>query len=359
MLVSIIFNGISLAQKHSGTVPALLIANGSLIWGYVQYVVNQPQMKFFFLSSGGTPMKLFKTIAFGLAAGVALAALALPVEKAEARVVAYSTLQVTNFFITDGAQILTNIQGQNNTNTSAVLASYGNVAHDDPQDITSNSNALQSCVGAGGVCGSIPQDDFARYSAVNTGAHFARSDADLSGNILTPVSGANAKSVAEVELNQVGSGTGASGIQSAANFGISFVAGNTGNLTLQFDAAWDIYLFSDEINSVTQADTQWAITLFDVTTQTDVTSIISFTGAGQLSDLNKAQSLFGPGTNNTNNGSDNFILTVSGLQEGHSYDFNLTHNTKATATKRVSEPAALGFLGLGLIGLAWRRRRSA
>lgn len=303
-------------------------------------------------------MKLFKTLAFGLAAGVALSALALPVEKAEARVVAYSTLQVTNFLITQNSALidLGTLQGSNTTSSSATLTGYPGAVDGDTTPVLANSDVLQSCTGN---CGGIGQNDFTRYSAANTATHFSRSDAQLVGNILTPP-GANAYSVAEVQLNSLGSGNASSGVISAAQFVYDFGVTQGGDLVLNFDAFHDIYLFSDEAGSTATGDTQWVITLFDISDTNPVDPTLTFSGAS-LADINNAESLFGPGTNSkTDNHS--FQLTVSGLQDNHTYRFSLTHNTKVSATKRVSEPAALGLLGLGLVGLGFgarRRRKSA
>lgn len=304
-------------------------------------------------------MKLFKTVAFGLAAGVALSALILPTEQAEARVVAYSTLQVSNFLVTQGGAMITNVQGTNTTSSSATLTGYAGSVQGDTKGALANSDALASCTGQPGACAAIGQNNYTQYSAGNTGLHFSRADSSLVGNILTPP-GASASSVAEVQLNSPGSGNSAAGVITGAEFIYEFGVNQGGDLVLSFDSLFDITLFSDEELSTATGDTQWTITLFDITNGGNVAQTIAFTGTGQLADLNNSQSLFGPGTNQTSD-SKNFELTVSGLQDDHTYRFSLTHNTKVSATKAVSEPAALGLLGLGLVGLGFgaRRRRKA
>lgn len=302
-------------------------------------------------------MKLFKTVAFGLAAGVAMATLAMPVEKAEARVVAYSTLQVTDFLITQGSALidLSTLVGTNTTSTSATLTGYAGAVDGDTQGVLANSDALASCTGQAAACAAAGQNNFNRYSAGDTVSHFARADAQLVGNILTPP-GANAKSAAEVQLNTIGSGNASAGLITAAEFEVTFDVIQGGDMVLSFDAFYDIFLFSDELGSTATGDTQWTISLFDLTDGGAVEPILFSIDPATI---NNAEALFGPGTNSKSD-AQSFALTVSGLEANHTYRFSLTHNTKVSATKRVPEPAALGLLGLGLLGLGIvsRRRRS-
>lgn len=306
-------------------------------------------------------MKFAKSMTtLGFAAGVALAAFALPTAEAEARVVAYSTLQISNFLVTENGAAINpaTVVGRNTSSSSATLTGYAGAVHGITVGALQNANSAASCTGQAAACAAAGQDNYNRHSSVDNASHFSRADSILTGNILT-LPGASANSVAEVQLNNVGSGEATSGLTSGAQFQYDFQVVGSGDLTLSFDSFFEIYLFSDEFGSTANGATQWVATLFDITGGGEVPVLITSTPSTSL--INNSEELFGPGTN-SKTGSEQFDLTVSGLTQNSTYRFSLTHTTTVSATKDVSEPAALGLLGLGLAGLGFaaiRRRKTA
>lgn len=315
-------------------------------------------------------MKLLKPLSYGLAIGVAAAALAMPVDKAEARVIAYSSLQITNFTVDSGAEIINlgSVTVVNTTTSAAVLDGVGqnfsSPVNGAPGSAgVADSDVQQACVGD---CAGIPQNTYTQASAGNPGWTFARADASLQGSLLVP-GGANGRTVAESQLangDHTSSGNGA--IQSIANFTVlEFDTTQDGTVTLSFDVLGELVAFSDQEGGVALTDFDFSIELRNITGGGAVVPIdISSTdGATDFSSLNQSLSALGV-ESFAYTVDDTFFLTVSGLLANNTYRLQITQNSDISAgtVALVSEPASLGLLGLGLLGLgglAARRRKTA
>lgn len=283
-------------------------------------------------------MKVFKQISFGIAAGVALTALSMPVATdADAGVIAYSTLQVSNVRLTSGGDQIGSIDSINNATSSR--ASFD----DAPGVSFSNaSDALMSCVGD---CGGIGQNDYSQISAGNPSLHFARGDSILSGTI--PAGNAAASTVAETQLtSRAGSNAGGE-ISSTSFFTTIDFDGVADDVTLEFDAFGELFVSSSDVTGFAQADFNWQLTLFDVTGGT-------LAGFFLPSDLNQSVAVDGIGSDSYSV-NDSFLLTVSGLQADHQYRLIIDHNSDVEAELPV--PATLAVLGIGLLGLGALARR--
>lgn len=313
-------------------------------------------------------MNFLKPITYGLAVGVALAAFAMPVEKAEARVIGYSSLQVNNFQFVSGAEII-NLGSVTVVNTTTSSANLNGVGTNDASPVNgapgsigvADSDVALSCVGA---CGGIGQNDYSQYSAANPGTTFARGDAALTGSLLT-AGGATGQTLAESQL--IGTHTSSAGgaIQSIANFTtIDFTTGQGGDLSLTFDVLGELLAFSDETGGVAIVDFDFNIVLQDRTNGGTISiGVSSVNGETDLGGLNELVSAVGIETQSYTI-SDTFNLTVSGLLANNNYRMQISQNSDVSASsiRQVAEPASMGLLGLGLLGVAGlvgRRRVAA
>lgn len=305
-------------------------------------------------------MKLLKFTSRGLAAGVMLAALAMPVEKAGASVIGYSSLQITNFTAISGAEII-NIPSVTvvNTTTSAAGLNGTNVSNSSPVNGApgaagvADSDVALSCVGQ---CGGIAQNDFSSVAPANPGWHFGRGDASLQGSFLIP-GGMNGRVVGETQLNFAGSSYGNSAIQSISNLStIDFTTSQSGDLALTMDVLGELRAFSDEASGVAIVDFDFDIQLFDITNggMLDI-GISSVNGATNFNGLNQARSAIGVQELNYLV-DDTFTLTMNGLLSDTNYRLQITQNADVSASSgaptAVPEPGALTLLGFGLLGIA-------
>ena len=288
-------------------------------------------------------MRLVKSIGLGLVAGVALTALAAPMA-ANANVIGYSTLQVTNVVISSGGDQVSPSSVRFSTATSSRASFDGapGISYSDPTD------AAMSCVGA---CGTIAQNDFSQVSAGNGSLHFARGDLVLTGTILQP-GGANAYTVAETQLtHQAGSNAGGE-VSSTGFFTTVDFTPPASDVNLTFDAMGELLTSSTNPDGFAQADFSWSVLLMDLTDG-------SLAGYFLPSELNQQIAVNGIDSA-TYSVDDSFQLTVSGLQANHQYRITFAHNSNVEAALPV--PATLAVLGIGLLGLgglARRRKRRA
>lgn len=295
-------------------------------------------------------MNFSKKIGLGLAAGMLASGLAM---SAQAGVVAYSTLQITDFQITSGGeQITTPIAISNAASDRASFDGGAGVTHSD------STGAIDPAMACVGDCGGIGQNDFSQVSAGDPTIHFARGDALLTGSLLAP-GGASAYSVGEIQLTHTQGGANAGGEVSTASTFWTVDVDSISDITLEFDAFGELLTASDEPAGFAQADFDWTFTLQLCANNTGACAGSTVFEASP-DELNQGIAVFGLGSDSYTV-SDHFVLTVTGLLADRRYRVIISHNTDVEASL-IPEPVSMAVLGFGLLGLgglAVRRRKSA
>lgn len=282
-----------------------------------------------------------------LIAGLTLIAITgLLASNANAGVVAYSTLQITDVRVTaGGGQIgaFSSISG-----TSSSRASFDGapgVAWSDPADTP------MSCVGD---CGGIAENDFSQVSAGNPGLHFARGDAILAGSI--PTGDAAALTVAETQLTHQAGSSADGEVSTTSTFTTINFMPPAEDITLEFDAFGELFAESTDADGFAQANFEWSLILSE---QDPMTMAYFFTHASIPLDLNRSVAISGIGSDSYSV-ANHYLLTVSGLQANTNYRLQISQSSDVEAALPV--PATMAILGVGLIGLgaaARRRKRIA
>jgi hypothetical protein len=290
--------------------------------------------------------KMGKTILTGLMVGVAAGALTAGfASTANAGAIAYSSLQISNFIVSDSAGNQFSptdfaLAIGNFTKAEAALNGSGNISNH-PSDVS-----LQ-CFGD---CGGIGQNDFAEQGGAI--GQFARGDAILTGSAVTE-GGANSSTVAEVQLNQP-STNGVAGSNTGTTTEFSFTLPESQTLTFSFDALGMLHALLEEADEEAFASIGWSLSIAEADT-----------GAGVFSFapdcINASRGVVNAGEQ-TYTCDDSFSSTTGLLLAGVDYLLTINHESAANAglleAPQVPEPEAAALLGLGLLGVAAYRRRS-
>lgn len=211
-------------------------------------------------------------------------------------------------------------------------------------------------------------------------------DAALVGNPPGPLDTTEASLIAETELLNTGGGNSTSTIQSTSGFEFTFVVGDTGELTISFQADPDAYAKSENpLSTITLAEASVAavITLSQdeegdgsagdgsVTWAPDgeLNGCSGLSGgvgcSGEVDDenLNTKVGITNDGTEDlfsmdAQGTWEDFSITFTNLDSGL-WTFTLTTTVANSVTKvrNIPEPGILMLLGFGMAGLAATRRR--
>jgi hypothetical protein len=307
---------------------------------------------------------------------IAACSFSLAASAANAGAVATSYLDVHDLFLSNGSNklvlgtdlIFTGLV-ENNGDTNAEL--NGAVDSNHNQDTASEAglDVLNACI----TCGTYQNNDFTFLTKPQDApANYAVGDVLLFGAIIDFPDGgttpdAEAQTLAEVAIAALPGNGSSSGNNVGVNARFEFIATNT--TTIFINALADAYIRSSLTNDLTlgsaaDASTNWSFSLLNTTTGTDVGITDLITG---LTSNSYAPSIINTSRSATLPGDDfdysitNQVMSASfGVLAGTSYQLTIDHasDANANATNEIPEPAPLALMSLGLIGLAWTKRRA-
>ncbi len=195
------------------------------------------------------------------------------------------------------------------------------------------------------------------FQPADASATYSVGDALLTGAIVdfpglvTP--DADAQTLAEVSI--VGDGNGsAAGNNVGVQGKFEFVAGYTGGVNLSFNAdAYVRALLTSNLQGVSSdASISWSINIIDVSG--GGVAILQYAPLA----LNTGRSVTDPGDDFLYELDPTFFTTSFAITEGAEYQITIDHASDANA-EAIPEPAPLALMSLGLIGLAWKKRRDS
>ncbi len=186
-----------------------------------------------------------------LVLATAIACLLSTAGQAQAKVIAYSSLQIINVTVVSGAEVL-DLSSLNGVNITAGNVSLRGTSASDAFPMNDgDSDVPLVCIGD---CAGIAQNDFSSVAMANPGRDFARADASLSGSIVRPL-GFDNRTVAEAQLLTAGTASAEGVGQSILNMTtIDFTSGQSGELALTFEALGELSVHSDEAVGAAMAD---------------------------------------------------------------------------------------------------------
>jgi len=177
--------------------------------------------------------------------------------------------------------------------------------------------------------------------------------------------GASSDLVAEGKLSKPSASAGSSS-GTTTIVDITFSAGNTGPVTLDFSASSQLSAIVHNFGDSASAKTSASFTVRDLTTGTDlfITGNNTDSPSGTLIapvGLNGNVATQDPGSPGSfTSGPIVYSFTSAPLTSGHSYEINLQDTTQVilkTGAAQIPEPASLGLLGSGIMAIALLRRR--